>query len=99
MIQIVWEFQVPEDKRADFERHYAAGGTWAEFFKRDNAYKGTQLLHDISEPGRYVTVDTWDDEEAYGAFRAMYHQEYNDLDKETEALTTLEKRLGIFQTL
>ena len=99
MIQIVWEFLVPEDKRAEFERHYAADGTWTEFFERDAAYKGTQLLHDTNDPARYVTIDTWDDGEAYGAFRAMHHQEYNALDQEMESLATLEKRLGVFQSL
>ena len=99
MIQIVWEFQVEEDKRAEFERHYASGGSWAELFQRDPAYKGTRLLHDITEPCRYVTIDTWDDEDSYGGFRAMYAQEYNALDQEMEELTTAEKKLGIFQTL
>jgi len=99
MIQIIWEFQVPEDKRGDFERHYAAGGTWAEFFKRDTAYQGTQLLHDMTDPRRYVTIDIWDDEDSYGAFRAMHHKEYAALDQEMEALTEQEKRLGVFQPL
>jgi hypothetical protein len=43
VIQILWEFHVRQDQRSDFERHYAAGGTWAEFFQRDAGYKGTQL--------------------------------------------------------
>jgi quinol monooxygenase YgiN len=96
MIQIVWEFQVRQEQRSDFERHYADGGTWAEFFQRDAAYKGTQLLHDITDPGRYVTIDTWDDEDSYGAFRAVNRQEYSALDQQMEALTESEKRLGVF---
>jgi heme-degrading monooxygenase HmoA len=96
MIQIVWEFHVREETRSEFERHYAAGGTWAEFFRRDAAYKGTQLLRDITDPCRYVTIDTWEDEDSYGAFRAMYRQEYTALDQQMEALTDSEKRLGVF---
>ena len=99
MIQIVWEFQVREEQRGDFERHYAAGGTWAEFFQRDPAYKGTQLLHDITDPGRYVTIDIWDDDDSYGAFRAINRQEYSALDQQIEALTESEKRLGVFLQL
>lgn len=98
MIQIVWEFQVPEGKREDFERHYASDGTWAEFFKRDSAYRGTQLLRDMNDPCRYLTIDTWDDEDSYGAFRVMHHKEYTALDQEMEALTESEKRLGVFQS-
>jgi heme-degrading monooxygenase HmoA len=99
MIQIVWEFHVREQQRSDFERHYAAGATWAEFFQRDAAYKGTQLLHDITDPSRYVTIDTWEDEDSYGAFRAMNRQEYSALDQQMEALTESEKRLGVFSQL
>ncbi|MBZ5511040.1 MAG: antibiotic biosynthesis monooxygenase [Acidobacteriia bacterium] len=99
MIQIVWEFHVREEQRSDFERHYADGGTWAEFFQRDAAYKGTQLLHDITDPGRYVTIDTWDDVDSYGAFRAVNRQEYSALDQQMEALTESEKRLGVFLQL
>ena len=96
MIQIVWEFHVRQEQRSDFERHYAAGGTWAEFFQRAAAYKGTQLLHDIADPGRYVTIDIWDDEDSYGAFRAINRQEYSALDQQMEALTETEKSLGVF---
>ena len=99
MIQIVWEFHVREEQRSDFERHYADGGTWAEFFQRDAAYKGTQLLHDITDPGRYVTIDTWEDVSPYGAFRAVNRQEYSALDQQMEALTESEKRLGVFLQL
>lgn len=99
MIQIVWEFHVREQHRSGFERHYAAGGTWAEFFQRDAAYKGTQLLHDITDPSRYVTIDTWEDEDSYGAFRAVNRQEYSALDQQMEALTESETRVGVFLQL
>ncbi|HEX9119163.1 MAG TPA: antibiotic biosynthesis monooxygenase [Terriglobales bacterium] len=99
MIQIVWEFHVREEQRSDFERHYAVGGTWAEFFQRDAAYQGTQLLHDITDPSRYVTIDTWEDEDSYGAFRALNRQEYSALDQQMEALTESEQRLGVFLQL
>ncbi len=97
MIQIVWEFHVPADKREEFERHYAANGTWAEFFQRDAAFKGTQLLRDMADPKRYFTIDSWEDEDAYGAFRAQHYQEYNTLDQQMEALTQSEKRIGVFE--
>ena len=96
MIQIVCEFRVRADKREDFERHYSASGTWAEFFRRDPAYQGTQLLRDLTDPCRYLTIDTWDDQDSYGAFRTMHRQEYTALDQEMEALTESEKRLGVF---
>jgi quinol monooxygenase YgiN len=99
MIQIVWEFRIAADKRDDFERHYAASGTWAEFFQRDAAYKGTQLLRDRTDPCRYVTIDRWDDEDSYGAFRAMHRQEYTALDQQMQALTESEQRVGVFEVV
>ncbi len=97
MIQIMWEFRVPAEKRAEFERHYSAAGTWAEFFQRDAAYRGTQLLRDISDPGRYLTLDSWEDEESYSGFRASHRQEYAVLDQKMEELTESEKRVGVFE--
>jgi hypothetical protein len=58
-----------------------------------------QLLHDITDPSRYVTIDTWEDEDSYGAFRAVNRQEYSALDQQMEALTESEKRLGVFSQL
>jgi quinol monooxygenase YgiN len=57
------------------------------------------LLHDITDPSRYVTIDTWEDEDSYGAFRAMNRQEYSALDQQMEALTESENRLGVFRQL
>ncbi len=96
MVLVVWEFRVKDGKNAEFEKHYGDKGTWAEFFRRDAAYKGTQLARDLTDPQRYLTVDSWEDEEAYGAFRAVNRQEYTALDQEMEALTESEKKVGIF---
>ncbi|MGI9104103.1 MAG: antibiotic biosynthesis monooxygenase family protein [Terriglobales bacterium] len=99
MVIVVWEFQVKAGKNEEFEKHYGANGTWAEFFRRDATYRGTQLVRDLSDAQRYATMDTWEDEEAYGAFRAVNRQEYAALDQEMEALTESEKRVGIFAQL
>ncbi len=97
MIQIVWEFHIQPGKREEFERHYSATGTWAEFFQRDTAFKGTQLLRDMADPTRYFTIDCWEDEDSYGAFRAVHRQEYTALDQRMQALTESEKRIGVFE--
>ena len=99
MIHIIWEFRVRPGSEAEFEEHYSAQGTWAQFFRQDPAYHGTQLLRDAEDPRRYVTIDAWDDESSYGAFRATYREQYNAIDQQMESLTESEKRIGVFQVL
>lgn len=92
----IWEFRVPLDLQADFERHYGPKGTWAQLFGRSAGYLGTMLLKDALTPGRYVTVDRWIDETSFPQFRASFPQEYEQLDQDCERLTTRETLLGAF---
>lgn len=95
MIEVLWEFEVREGQGPEFERHYSATGTWAEFFRRSPSYHGTKLL--AGESNRYITWDQWDSQEAYEEFRLSNRQEYNDLDAQFEALTVSERCLGFFE--
>lgn len=99
MTQIIWEFEVPENHSAQFEQHYGPTGEWVELFQRDPAFRGTLLLHDREKPGRYLTIDHWEDLESYEAFRAQYATEYQSIDRRTEGLAASEKRLGVFDQL
>jgi quinol monooxygenase YgiN len=96
MTAIVWEFEVPAEQVAEFERLYGPAGEWAQLFRRDAAFHGTTLLHDHNNPGRYLTIDHWDDLESYEAFRAEYGVQYQEIDKRTEGLTKSERRSGVF---
>jgi heme-degrading monooxygenase HmoA len=93
----VWEFQVPPQQVAEFERHYGAAGTWVQLFARAPGYVETLLLKDREKAGRYLTVDRWTSEAAYLAFRAQYAKEYEDLDRECAGLTARERPLGNFR--
>jgi len=95
MYVILWRFTVRH--RADFERHYGPNGTWAAFFRRDPAFIRTELLR--GEENDYVTLDYWTTAEAFAAFRAAHFAEYETIDKEFEALTDSEERLGAFVTV
>jgi len=92
----VWEFDVPREREAEFERHYGQAGTWVKLFSRASGYLGTLLLKDGERPGRYLTVDRWESEAAYRAFRTQYASEYQALDLQCENLTSSEKSLGNF---
>lgn len=97
-LRIVWEFRVKEDRTREFEGHYGADGTWARFFRRGKGYRETLLLRDREVPGRYVTIDVWDDLESYRAFSAANTEEYGEIDRRCEELTEQERCLGCFET-
>ncbi len=99
MYVYLWEYRVRPERRAEFLRHYRAGGTWARLFRQGPGYLGTDLLHDAADPARYVTVDRWVDEAVFRAFRARYAAEFAALDQRCEALTTAETLLGEYATV
>jgi heme-degrading monooxygenase HmoA len=90
MYAIAWDFLPASGRADDFLRAYAADGTWVALFRRGSGYLGTELLALADRPGWYRTVDRWESEEAYAAFRAAYAVEYAALDLECEALTVQE---------
>ena len=93
----VWEFHVDERRRAEFERHYGPDGSWAALFRRSAGYVETLLLRDAANPLRYLTIDRWESEAAYLAFRARCAAEYAELDRRCELLTTKEISLGHYE--
>jgi quinol monooxygenase YgiN len=99
MFQIIWEFRVAADQREAFEIFYGPEGEWAKLFRRSPHYQGTALLRDPAVPGRYLTVDSWNDGESFKAFKESVAGEYKAIDARCEALTEYEMKLGGFETL
>ena len=97
MIEILWEFVARKDKVGEFEHHYAAAGTWAQFFGRSTAYRGTTLLRDSGN--RYVTRDCWDNLESFRDFRRQYALEYDEIDRACEDYTESERQIGVFEVI
>ena len=93
----VWEFLVASDCVAEFERHYGPNGTWASLFRRSPGYIETRLLADRSVPGRYITIDRWQDESSHAAFQSAFGAEYSALDAECAKLTAGETLVGVFR--
>ena len=58
----VWEYDVPETSRTEFERTYGAAGDWVQLFLSSDGFRGTELFVSLSDPGRYLTVDRFTDE-------------------------------------
>ena len=90
----MWEYDVPEPARADFERVYGADGDWARLFSASEGFLGTELFASASVPGRYLTVDRFTDEAAWHAFLAEHREAYERLDAASERLTESERELA-----
>jgi heme-degrading monooxygenase HmoA len=93
---LVWEFAVAPERRDDFERRYGTDGDWARLFARADGFLGTRLLRDAGTPGRYLTLDHWRSDADWQAFRVRYAEQYAALDRDCEALTLSEARIGAF---
>ena len=71
MYVIIWEYQVKADSVVEFERIYASNGVWAELFRKEDGYLGTELLRDSTHPRRYITIDRWTSSGDYESFRSV----------------------------
>jgi heme-degrading monooxygenase HmoA len=93
---IVWEFRIKATTQAEFVKQYGSEGAWARLFRRSSGYIRTELVRDVSDPLRFLTLDYWQAEDEFSGFRAQNLAEYERLDKELEGLTERETRLGAF---
>jgi len=90
----LWEFEVKSGSEELFEQAYGLEGQWVRLFRQDERYRGTRLLRDARATRVYVTIDSWESEAAYEAFRETFAAEYGELDHKCEGLTENEKYLG-----
>ncbi len=96
MFVVVWQFEIAEDKIAAFEAAYGPKGAWAALFRQSTEYLSTELLRDAYVPGSYLTIDRWESEEAFRAFRKEHDAEYETLDRACDDLTARETRIGAY---
>lgn len=96
MFVVVWQFEVAEENVAAFEAAYGPAGSWARLFGASPHYRGTELLRDAYVPGCYLTIDRWESEDAFRAFRRDHDAEYETLDRSCDALTGRETRIGAY---
>jgi len=93
----VWEFEINPQSRGQFEEIYGPEGAWARLFRQSQDYRGTQLLRDLTRPGRYLTLDCWSSREAFQTFKQAHAGEYETLDQQCENLTEHEVMVGEFE--
>lgn len=90
----VWEFVVRAERVADFEAAYGPAGGWVQLFRRGAGYRRTDLLRDLADPLRYVTIDWWRSRQDCARFREQHAGDLAALDRACEELTTREAHLG-----
>jgi heme-degrading monooxygenase HmoA len=92
---IVWEFIVRAGREREFEEVYGPTGAWATLFSKSPEHLGVDLLRDVANPRRYLTIDRWKTSEAFGAFRKAHAAECEALDARCEGLTEAERKIGV----
>jgi heme-degrading monooxygenase HmoA len=96
MFVVVWQFEIAEEKIADFEAAYGPEGNWSQLFRSSPDYLGTELLRDVYIAGSYLTIDRWASEAAFRTFRKEHDSAYEALDRSCDALTSRETRIGAY---
>lgn len=88
---IIWEFTVAEEHRADFEASYGPSGSWAQLFRKGEGYIETQLLADEERVNVYLTIDRWVSREHFERFKVAYDADYRKLDEQLEGVAGSER--------
>ena len=86
-----------QGKEREFVEQYGPEGSWARFFKGSSGYIRTELVRDVADDLRFLTLDYWQTEEEFNRFHTQNMAEYERLDREFEGLTERETRLGAFR--
>ena len=97
MIALVFRYEVRDAE--EFEKAYGPEGDWAQFFRGGTGYIGTELLHDVEEPERYLVIDRWESADAYNAFLAEHNDEYVRRADESRFHYEQELRFGTFENV
>ncbi|MGA2421166.1 MAG: antibiotic biosynthesis monooxygenase [Candidatus Acidiferrum sp.] len=96
MFVVLWEFDVKSECEDGFILAYSPSGAWAQLFATHAKFRKTQLLRDIANPLRFVTMDVWESREDYEHFLQSSAKAYRELDALCEGLTTRERHLSSF---
>lgn len=90
----LWQFRPPPAQEAAFKTAYGPDGDWAQLFRRDSGFLGTELWR--GEEGSFLTVDHWQDSAAFERFQRDAVEAYRALDRQLEGIAGEEIFLGAF---
>ena len=90
----LWQFRPPPGREPEFAAAYARDGPWAELFAQAPGFIGTRLLR--GSDGWWLTIDSWDNADAFARFQADQGDAYAKLDRELEGVAGEERFVGAF---
>ena len=93
----VWKFRPPAGHEAEFEKAYSDVGNWAKLFDQAPGYCGTVLLRPSEKGGWWLTIDRWETEAHFEAFKHDFGVQYRGLDRELEGVAGEELFVGAFE--
>ena len=91
---IFWTYLVKAEQTDEFIHYYGYQGEWAKLFRRHPNYVGTALYRSVDAPDRFLTVDTWETENAFEEFKSLHWSDYNAMDDVCDGFTREETKLG-----
>jgi heme-degrading monooxygenase HmoA len=95
----IWEFRVASEKADEFREVYGPAGPWAALFAREIGFLGTELLHSMTHPNIFLTIDTWDSAETWAAFLRAWGDDYAALDHRCKPLSASQGEVGSFESV
>jgi heme-degrading monooxygenase HmoA len=90
---VAWLYRPRPHAVDEFERAYGSEGPWAELFRRNTEYLGTELYRDGDT---YLVLDRWRSQDGLDRFQQAFGGEYAALSADTEGLYREETKLGAF---
>jgi quinol monooxygenase YgiN len=99
MIAIVWQFEVKNERKAEFEELYGTDGEWATMNRQTRSYLGSSFLRDQNHSSRYIVIEYWSEMVVYEQHRAYRSDAIASLEVRRAALVESFEPLGVFTAL
>lgn len=97
MIELVRELVVRPENQDQFELLFGRGGAWGRLFSASPGFRGTTVLHDTNNSGRYLLIDIWDTVAQQEQALREHADEYAKLNADLEAWTETRREVGVFR--
>ena len=99
MIAVVWQFDVKDERKAEFEELYGAHGAWTVMNRQTRSYLGSSFLRDQNRSSRYLLVDYWSEMVVYEQHRSYQAEAIASLEALRDALVESFEPLGVYTAL
>jgi|SRR5687767_4103409 len=99
MIAVVWQFEVKDERKAEFEELYGADGEWTKLNRQTRSYLGTSFLRDQNDSSRYLLLEYWSEMVVYEQHREYQSELFATLEARRDAVVESFEPIGVFAAL